>query len=113
MGEAKRKREQMTEYERAMTDLGRKLADDGRLIEAGWVGLRKGWVPEDAPPEQLADMRKAFMAGAQHLFTSIMNVMDEDREPTEADLRRMDLIHRELEEFGTTLVIDLPVEGNG
>lgn len=113
MGEAKKRRAAMTDYEREMTDLGRKLADDGKLIDAGWVGLRKVWLPADAPPEQVTELRKAFMAGAAHLFTSIMNVLDDDREPTEADLRRMDQIDKELEAFGKTLAIDLPVEGHG
>ncbi len=113
MGEAKRKRASMTDYERLMTDLGRKLADDGKLIESGWIGLRKMWLPEDATAEQVAELRKAFMAGADHLFASIMNILDDDREPTADDLRRMDLIHNELDEFGKTLIVDLPVHGHG
>jgi hypothetical protein len=47
-------------------------------------------------------MRLAFMAGAQHLFGSIAggtSVLDEDQEPTEGDLRRMDLIDQELRGF--------------
>jgi len=113
MGEAKRREAAMTPFEREMTALGRKLADDGKLIEAGWIGLRKVWLPPDATPEQVRDLRKAFMAGANHLFASIMNILDDDREPTAADLYRMDMINRELDEFGKTLAIDLPVEGHG
>lgn len=113
MGEAKNRRAAMSAYERELTDLSRQLADDGKLIEAGWVGLRKLWVPADASPEQVTDLRKAFMAGAQHLFASMMNVMDDDREPTEADLLRMDLVHQELETFRATLLADLPAEGRG
>jgi hypothetical protein len=79
--------------------LTRKLADDGRLIEAGWVALRIAVVPHDAPPEQLASMRLAYMSGAQHLFGSIMSVLDAGDEPTEADMRRMDLINAELTAF--------------
>jgi hypothetical protein len=44
-------------------------------------------------------MRTAFMAGAEHLFSSVMNVLDPGQEPTADDLRRMDLIHTELEEW--------------
>jgi hypothetical protein len=43
------------------------------------------------------ELQLAFMAGADHLFSSIMNILDADAEPTDADLRRMDQIHRELE----------------
>lgn len=113
MGEAKRRREALTDYERTMQALARKMTDDGRLVEAGWVGLRAAWVSPEASDLQVAEMRKAFMAGAQHLFTSIMHILDEDREPTAADLARMSAIDRELTEFGQTLLADLPVEGRG
>lgn len=79
--------------------LERELVDSGKLIEAGWVGLRLAAIPEDAGKTQLEEMRNAFFAGAQHLFGSIMGILDEDREPTEADLRRMSLISAELETF--------------
>jgi hypothetical protein len=79
--------------------LTKRLADEGKLIEAGWVGLRLFVGLENAPPAQLDTMRLAFMAGAQHLFASMMSMMDPGTEETEADLRRMDLIHEELETF--------------
>lgn len=79
--------------------LERELADNGKLIEAGWVGLRLAAIPLDAPAVQLDEMRSAFFAGAQHLFASIMTILEPDAEPTDADLRRMDLIHAELEAF--------------
>ena len=87
--------------------LSRELTDKGKLIEAGWVGLRLAAIPDDAPAVQLDEMRKAFFAGAQHLFSSIMTILDEDREPTDADLRRMGLISDELEAFGAMLARDL------
>lgn len=77
--------------------LSRQLADEGKLIEAGWIALRVTTGLESAPKRQLEDMRTAYYAGAQHLFASIMAVMDEDREPTDDDMRRMDLINAELE----------------
>ena len=79
--------------------LERELVDKGKLIEAGWVSLRIAAIPTDAGKTQLEEMRMAFFAGAQHLFGSIMTILDEDREPTSADLRRMDLINAELEIF--------------
>jgi len=75
------------------------LIDRGKLMEAGWVALRFMSIPLDAPPVQLDDMRNAFYAGAQHLFGSIMGVLSEDEEPSAADLRRMEMITNELNEF--------------
>lgn len=79
--------------------LERELTDKGKLIEAGWVSLRLAAIPEEAGKTQLEEMRSAFFAGAQHLFGSIMSILDDDREPTPADLRRMDMINAELEVF--------------
>ena len=83
--------------------LTRELTEKGKLVEAGWVGLRMAAIPLDAPKDQLAEMRKAFFAGALHLFQSILTLLDEGQEPTEADLRRMDLIDVELRSFGHDL----------
>lgn len=84
--------------------LSRRLADEGRLIEAGWVAMRvHGGIPPDAPPIQLTEMRIAFMAGAQHLFSSIMTILDPGDDETPGDMRRMGLIQTELEAFGREL----------
>jgi hypothetical protein len=82
-----------------IAELSRKLTDDGKLIEAGWVSFRHLVVHPDAPPDQLREMRIAFLAGAQHLFASINSIMDEDAEPTDADLQRMQSISDELDAF--------------
>lgn len=76
-----------------------KLTDEGRIIEAGWVAMRALAIPEDAPQIQLDEMRNAFFAGAQHLFASIMVVLDPGDEPTEQDLNRFDQIDAELKRF--------------
>jgi hypothetical protein len=86
-----------------LEQLSRKLADDGKLIEAGWVALRIQAIPHDAPAIQLQEMRMAYMAGAQHLFSSIMTILEEGVMETENELRRMELIHKELEVFGEEL----------
>jgi hypothetical protein len=85
--------------DRLLQELTKKLADEGRLIELGWVGLLRAAIPADAPDVQIREMRMAFMAGAQHLFASIMNMLDGEVEPSVDDMRRLDLIHRELETF--------------
>lgn len=78
------------------TEVSKRLTDQGKLIEAGWVIFRGMTVPPDAPQIQIEEMRLAFMAGAQHLFFSIMGILDPGAEPTERDLKRMDLIDEEL-----------------
>lgn len=79
--------------------LCRDLTEKGLLIEAGWVSLRLAAIPLDAPSQQLDEMRTAFFAGAQHLFSSIMVGLDPGEEPTEADLGRIKKIDDELQDF--------------
>lgn len=84
----------------AATDaIAKEFTDKGKLIEAGWASLRALVIPKDASELQLREMRMAFFAGAQHLFGSIMGILDPGEEPTEADFKRIDLIDKELREF--------------
>jgi hypothetical protein len=83
--------------------LSRKLAEDGKLIAAGWVGCRLAIVPAGAGKAQVDDMEMAFMGGAQHLWASIMSILDPGKEPTKADLRKMTLIDNELRDFAAKL----------
>jgi hypothetical protein len=48
-------------------------------------------------------MRMAYMAGAQHLFASMLGMLDPEPEETPSDMRRMDLIQAELEAFAKEL----------
>lgn len=75
------------------------LTDKGKLMEAGWISLRIAAVDPAASQAQLDEMRMAFFAGAQHLFASILTVLEPGADPTEADLKRMSLIDVELREF--------------
>lgn len=93
--------------------LTRELADKGQIIEAGWVGLRLAAIPLNAPAVQIEEMHKAYMAGAQHLWASIMTLLDPGSEPTAADMARMDAIEAELRAYGDKLTADLPVAGRG
>jgi hypothetical protein len=79
--------------------LAKELANRGKLIEAGWIIFKGLTIPPDAPEIQISEMRLAFMAGSQHLFSSILGMMDPNEEPTDADLRRMELITDELNAF--------------
>jgi hypothetical protein len=82
-----------------LDEICRQLVDQGRLMEAGFAGLRYGVMHRDAPPLQVKEMRMAFFAGAQHLFASIMGILEPGAEPTENDLARLTLIQSELESY--------------
>jgi hypothetical protein len=101
------------EWHKLMDDLAKRFVDDGKLIEVGFIGLRKHVMHPDAPQEQVREMRMAFMAGAQHLFASILAVLDPDREPTERDMQRMGKINDELEAFAAEMAAaHYPTRGN-
>lgn len=85
--------------EDAASEITKELTERGKLVEAGFAVFANFVIAKDAPPLQLSEMRLAFMAGAEHVFSSIMNMLDPEDEPTEADLRRMDMIHKELDEW--------------
>lgn len=91
--------------------LTRELIDKGQLIEAGWISLRIAAIRHDATPVQLSEMRKAFFAGAQHTFASIMTMLDPGDDATDADLRRMSQIESELERFGDQLQAEIMTRG--
>lgn len=61
--------------------------------------MRIACIPDNASEIQLDEMRKAFFAGAQHLFASIMVVLDLGSEPTDKDMERMNRINDELSQF--------------
>lgn len=88
-------------------DITNQLLDEGRLIEAGWMGMRHMAIRPDAPEVQVVEMRLAFFAGAQHLFGSMMGAMSPDAEPTEKDLERLSLIEKELARFVSEFEIEL------
>lgn len=74
-------------------------ANKGLLVEAGWIGLRAAWISDDASAIQIEEMRNAFFAGAQHIFSTIMSMQDDGLEETPADLERMDKLSAELLAF--------------
>jgi hypothetical protein len=100
MGEAKKRRDLLGKATVALT---RKLMDEGNLIEAGFAIFAASVIPKDAPQVQRDEMLLAFMAGAQHVFASIVTALDPGDDATDADLRRMDLLHQELERWAVRL----------
>lgn len=89
----------MTEKQELASKLTKELCNIGKIIEGGFVGFKIMVYSSELPARQEEDLRNAFFAGAQHLFGSIMNVMDSDREPTANDLKVMDNISKELQAF--------------
>lgn len=81
----------------------KELIAAGKIIEAGWISYRMLVLPKDASDVQVDETRKAFFAGSQHLFASMMRTLDPGTEPTEQDLVRLDHIHAELSAFGEAL----------
>lgn len=96
MGEAKQRAERAAAAAETLT---KGLANNGMLIEGGWLAFQVVVIPKDAPPAQVREMRLAFMAGAEHLWRSIFVSLDPNAEPTPADIRRMNLIEDELMAF--------------
>lgn len=80
-------------------ELEKTLVDAGKIIEGGWAGFRLMAYPSDISQRQFDDLRNTLFAGAHHLFTSIMNLLEPGDEPTANDYRRLTLIHTELDEF--------------
>lgn len=101
------------QVQEAAQQMSEGLVDAGKIIEGGFTGLLMMAYPNGAPEKQISDLRAFFFAGAQHLFASIMAVMDSDREPTPRDLHRMSMIHEELEAFRKEFELKhLPVDGS-
>lgn len=92
----------MTEKEekvrKVANQLTKDLAAQGKIIQGGWRSYEI-IVLENAGDIQRSESRKAFFAGAQHLWASILVFLDPGVEETPADLKRMDLIQKELDDF--------------
>lgn len=113
MGEGKRRAERQTPAERLADEVSRELANRGKLIEGGWAAMRIRFVPADASGRQIADMRLAYMAGAQHLWSSIMSTLDPGAEETPADMDRMSKIDAELAAWAAEMARDhYPTKGS-
>lgn len=79
--------------------LTKEAADEGKLVKVGWIAMLLTCIPHNANKEQIKCMKLAYYLGAEHLYMSIMGTLDEGKEATPMDLRRMELIHNELMAF--------------
>lgn len=90
MGEAKRRA-----VHAAVHEITSDAVDRGLIVDIGFAAF-VATANSPIPAQDLQRWRDAFFAGAQHLWSSIFEVLDEDHEPTERDLHRMDLLNHEL-----------------
>ena len=86
-------------------ELADRLIAEGKLIAAGFHLFRQAVIPPNAPQVQVDEMRNAWFAGAQHLYGSIMGVLEEGEEPTDADMLRMASISGELAAYAKELAL--------
>ena len=69
-------------------------------VAAEWATYAEQIVPKGAPQVQVQETRRAFYAGAASVLFRINRLLEDDAEPTPADLQMMDDIEAELAEFG-------------
>lgn len=72
------------------------------VLKSLWLTY-KAILPNTAGATQIIETRRAFYAGADALFRSLLVSLDEDHEPTEADLMKMDDIDAELRQFAVDI----------
>jgi hypothetical protein len=91
----------------------RELADQQKLVEAGWQAYRRTALPEEASAPELEEFRSAFFGGAFHLFCSVLNILTEQNgPPSDADIVRMGQISEELDQFNQMFGLKFyPAEG--
>ena len=86
------------EQKQQIEEITKKWADRGFIMEGGWQAFVMTSL-QGAPPNQVREMRKAYYLGAQHLFASIISILEPGTEPTDKDMKRMELILAELKRF--------------
>lgn len=75
------------------------LSDRGQIVEGGWKAYELLSGLNYSPDIQRYEYRKAFFLGAQHVFSSIIRMLDPGLEPTDLDLERMNKLNTELNQF--------------
>jgi hypothetical protein len=83
--------------------LSKTLIEEGRLVEAGFRSFQAIAFP-NADPQHVLDLKCAFFASAQHLFGTILSILDPGQEPTDTDMLRISQIAEELDGFGRDFI---------
>lgn len=78
--------------------LTQELAEKGNLIVSGFAALRQSMLSPAVTEKQLTDFRITYFAAAEHVFTSLLAMMENDGsdEPSKQDLDRMERLHDEV-----------------
>lgn len=87
--------------------MARELLNSGKLVNGGWEVFDRFILAPDAPTIQREEMRKAFFAGAQHVYFCLCAGLDPDEEPTTDDMKRMELLEAELTEFAESFAAEI------
>lgn len=74
-----------------------------KLIADAWRDFEIQVIPLNAPEVQRTECRRAFYQGARTLFEGLVGMLSPDQEPTAADLRKMDDIKAEIDQFVVNL----------
>jgi hypothetical protein len=83
----------------------------GRMIDAGFVSLRTSTSLGTAPSDQMALMRMAFFAGANHLFMGMATILNGQN--VEVGERQLQAVGLELARFMQELeALDMPAQGS-
>jgi len=88
------KRRIVTEVAR---QIQKKMADDGKILTGGFLAYCV--VNQITNESARLRAKDAYYAGAEHVFTTLMNALDPDtpdHEPTAADMQRMDKLWNEI-----------------
>jgi hypothetical protein len=80
----------------------RRNADKQPSIAAAWRGYQETVLGPAAPAIQREECWLAFWAGATVLFRALIKSLDQDSEPTDADLARMEALAAEIDAFEKT-----------
>lgn len=79
--------------------LTRMLADKGKLVAVGWLSLSAKVIDRSTPTRTAQKLHDAYFAGAQHVFASMMMMLEAGEEATEKDLDRMAALNKELQDW--------------
>lgn len=84
------------------SNLVKGLFETGKPVEAGWQIYRLFFLklPFHEPSY---DLQEAFFVGAEYTFNSMISALDPGEEPTEDDMRRMELLKAEIDQISSTL----------